>query len=358
MNALIETALGPLDVVRQRVLRLLLARPALSRQLVRRATRVPLVMALCSVAAFGCATLAPSLQLVWAPIVLGVPHVAADIRYLVLRRALPRILLWATAGFICAFFGFSALQQAGVVPAAAPALEHAIGASWVLFAALSGAALAQRQRSALYAVGAAVGIGICAMNWPLAFRLALVHGHNLIAFVIWLALFRRRSDRRAWFLAFGILTTAALLASGLVLPITMRHGWLALSGLHLFAAADWLAPGLTGAQGVGVAASFAYLQSLHYAAWLVAIPQEDSAAAGSATFRMSWRSWLRDYRAVGSAVVFGLALLVLMAGALHPLRTRHVYIALTSFHAWLELALLAYVWARGRPETTRASRGA
>jgi hypothetical protein len=97
---------------------------------------------------------------------------------------------------------------------------------------------------------------------------------------------------------------------------------------------------------LGLTTAFAFLQSVHYAIWLVAVPQEDARVEGTSTFRMAWRGLARDLG--GGALTFGvlLALVVLLGGVLALARTRVLLLSLASFHAWGELALLAFFLAR------------
>jgi hypothetical protein len=139
----------------------------------------------------------------------------------------------------------------------------------------------------------------------------------------------------------------AVLASGALIDTTFRHGILSALGLHLLLATDWIAPGLPARAGVALTTSYAYLQGIHYAIWLFAIPQQDSRAQGTTTFRMAWRSFVCELGSSGAALTCGLALLVSILGALRPLYTRNLYLSLATFHGWLELALLAFMLARG-----------
>jgi hypothetical protein len=135
----------------------------------------------------------------------------------------------------------------------------------------------------------------------------------------------------------------------------VRHGALSVLGLHLFAAADWLAPGLPDARALAVTTSFAFLQSVHYAVWLVGIPAADRPGEGGRAWRMAWRDLARDLRPAGLAAVAALALIVALLGATHGAPTRRLFLSLAMFHGWLELAVLAYFFGRGSvPAATRA----
>ena len=258
---------------------------------------MPVLLSVHALAALTVAVLAPSLLLAVAPLVLGVPHLASDVRHLLVRRASPRWWLVASAAFALALLALRVLAEAKP-RVASLAFEHAIAAGWVLVGAAGGACLGATRVSApgrwtargWAAVVAAVLLGTFAIAAPRLWQMILLHGHNLVAVLLWLVLFRR-GRRLLLFPVALVLGGAALLASGALLDLTLRHGFLSVAGLHLFAAADWLAPGLSDTRAVALATSFAFLQSVHYAIWLVAIPAGDCPGDGSRTWRAGFRDW-------------------------------------------------------------------
>jgi hypothetical protein len=343
-------ALRPLDELRRLGLRVLAARP-LGRTLARRRSlRVPLLMVVHALAAFALALLAPCFLLAVAPLVFGVPHLASDVRHLLLRRASPRWWLGICGAFAAMLLAMRALAE--LSPGLAPPLaaEQGVSAAWVLLGALGGAAVGAAGREgrarAWGAVAAALAVAAFAVGAPRTFRMALLHGHNLVAVLIWLALFRPRG-RLVWFPVALVLAGAALLGSGVLLAVTLRHGALSFGSLHLFAAADWLAPGLPDDAALALAMTFAFLQSVHYAIWLWGIPAADRPGDGGRSLRAVARELFRDFSPAGMALITALALLVAGAGLAQPGATRRLVLSLGTFHGWLELAVLAYLAARG-----------
>ena len=355
----VEQALRPLDELRRLTLRALAGGWPLGRTLVaRRSVRVPVLLSLHAFAALALAVFAPSLLIVVGPLALGVPHLAADVRHLLVRRGWPRWWLAACAGFALALLTLRILAEAGRWSASLP-VEHLVASVWVLLGALGGAMAAAKSRAdrapsaggtswglrGWTVVAAAVALGGFALGAPRLCRLVLVHGHNLVALAVWLALFRR--GRLALVPVAIALTGAVLLASGALLGVTLHHGVLSVAGLHLFAAADWLAPGLPDSQAIAAATSFAFLQSVHYAIWLVAIPAGDRPGEGGRSWRGAFRELVRDLTPAGVFAVAVLAVLVAGLGIVHPAPTRRLVLSLATFHVWLELAILAYFLARG-----------
>jgi hypothetical protein len=352
---LAERALRPLDELRRLTLRALGGDAAGARALAaRRSVRVPALLAVHALVALAVSVLAPSFLLAVGPLVFGVPHLAADVRHLLVRRASSRWWLWASAGFALALIAARALAEAGVgrLPLS---FEQGLGAAWVVLGAAGGAlasgadARATGGRRALaraWAVLAGAGaLAAFAIAAPRTFRMALLHGHNLVAIAIWLVVFRRRW-RLAWLPVTIALAGAAALAGGLAVALTVQHGALSVFGLHVFAAADWLAPGASDTRALAITTSFALLQSIHYAIWLIAIPAADRPGDGGRAWRTAWRDLCRDLRPAGVWLVVGLTVLVAVAGALSMEPTRRLFLSLAVFHGWLELAVLAYLLAR------------
>ena len=341
-----ERALGPLDELRRVVLRTLAGGWPIGRTLARRRSlRVSVLLAVHATAAFALAVVAPSFLLAVTPLVFGVPHLAADVRHLLVRRASPRWWWVASAGFALALIAVRIAVEAGSRHAPGLAVEQGIAAGWILLGAAGALAAGARPRAWLV-LAAAAAVSAFAVGAPRASRMVLLHGHNLLAVAIWLALFPR-GRRLAWLPVALVLAAAAALGSGVLLPWTVTHGWLSVAGLHLFAASDWLAPGLPDRVAVGLATSFAFLQAVHYLIWLVGIPAADRPGDGGRSWRVAWRELVRDLRPAGVAVAVAAMVLVAAAGLLDPAPTRRLFLSIGSFHAWLELAVLAYVLGRG-----------
>jgi hypothetical protein len=369
-----EQLLRPFDELRRRGLQALALSSPLGRTLVRRrSVRVPALLSLHAAAAFALALLAPSFLIALAPLALGVPHLAADVRYLLLRRASPRWWLAASAAFALTLVILRALAELQAKLAPSLAFEQGVASAWVLVGALGGVFVARgaargiatedtsvgRARLARgriarggIALAAAAAVAAFAIGAPASFRIALLHGHNLIAVAVWALLFRR-GGRLGWLPVAMVLVGAGLLASGALLRVTLQHGALSVAGLHLFAAADWLGPGLSDSAAIAVATSFAFLQSVHYAIWLVAVPSGDRPGEGGRAWRVAGRELVRDFTGPGVVIVVVLALLVAAAGIAHAGPTRRLFLSLATFHGWLELAAIAYLFARGEPRLIR-----
>jgi hypothetical protein len=174
-------------------------------------------------------------------------------------------------------------------------------------------------------------------------RALFAYGHNLVALVVWVVLFRRRKIAAAWPLALVAVGTT-LLAVGATSPWLREDGpWTA----RLLEEARFMT-GLAPRSALLVALTYVFLQAVHYSIWLTWIPRETVRPDASLTFRMSARSALRDFRWWGLAAIALAAAAVVAASFVSVHRTRAVYLSVATFHGYLELACLSFLWVRGR----------
>ncbi|HTJ80435.1 MAG TPA: hypothetical protein VL400_01895, partial [Polyangiaceae bacterium] len=150
--------------------------------IVDRDRRVAIGFSISILFAFAVATSAPLHLIALGPLVLGVPHILSDVRYLVARPGFDqRLPVLALVGVPLVVVAVTNDPRAG-------------------FAAVVGAGLAASQatwsrRAAV--VGAGLALVLVAHTWPRATTLAFAHLHNLVAvgFFWWL---RPRKRRLAW----------------------------------------------------------------------------------------------------------------------------------------------------------------
>ena len=343
---LLERAVGPLDWLRSTLYRWALAFRPLAWFIPRRDRRVALTATLHALIAFGIVVATPTLLLALGPVLLGAMHVAADLRFLVLRRGLSRGWLGVIALGCAALFIVRVAQEAGLGFVVGARIEHALVALWMGAALLAGALEAGRVTRALLGAPVVVAVGALGQLDPTGVRIAFAHVHNVIAVLLWMLLFRGR--RGAVLLPLALITAlTALLLSGQTYLWTARLGTLDLLGLHVLTAADWLAPGLPTERAVGLTLSFTFLQSVHYSTWLLVVPQEDVRGQGTATWRMGVRSMTREFGRVGVWIMLATVAAVPIAACFDLHGARNLYLSLAMFHGYLELALGAYYFARG-----------
>jgi hypothetical protein len=296
--------------------------------------------------AFALTSWVPGLLFVVGPAILGVPHVASDVRYLVIRQDLPRRwVLFVTLGS-AALFGLRLLEVTAPAALAFAPLEVALGWTWVVAGALLGTSEARdagRWRSALLplALGAT---GAWAIGHPHLARGLLAYAHNLVGVAIWVVLFRRR--RGSAFVPLLLMGACASFLMGGALLVSRSPGgpWVA----RLLEEARLAAPGLSERSTIALALGYVFLQAVHYSVWLSWIPQEAVGRDATLTFAMSVRSARRDFGALGLWAIALAGTAVMALSVVSPHRTRGVYLSLVTFHAYLELACFAFLVARGK----------
>jgi hypothetical protein len=278
------------------------------------------------------------------PVVFGVAHLAADVRYLALRRSPPRSLLVVSAVLAVVLTSARAATALHLVRVATvDKLDVLVGVAWVGFSL----ALARGSaNSALIGGPFFVGVAALLVSHARLVGLVLVHAHNVIALLIWLLLFRRRRD---WTVLPVLLATALalVLLSGLTLPWTFHSGGMAAMGTRLERLAGWMSPGVSLERGAALATVFVFLQGVHYAVWTGWIPQDALRGEGTPTYRQTVRALLADFGLTAFAVIVALAVSMIGLAIWNVREAVSWYMSLSKFHAWFECAFVAYFLARG-----------
>jgi hypothetical protein len=278
-------------------------------------------LALIDVALVLAATLwAPLWLLLLAPLLLGVPHVAADVRYLVLRPKLTAATVLAISIPLVAMTVLRVTALAGVPLSAR--VDVALG-----LAAVAGGVFSAGPRRHTRLVILLMLVAVVSLRWPQQALLALVHGHNAIALVVLVAWAGLGFVRGVALLGIVALA-AALLSTGALSP----WSWAPAAGVRLEDVARSLAPGFPEPVARALTLTFAFGQSLHFAAWLHLIPSVRNGPS------------LREDFGLPSLIPLGLLTVLIAFAALFDAKgVRSTYLTLVSFHAWLELAALAHL---------------
>lgn len=323
---------GFMDAMRGRVLAALgsLA-PALLRH---REPRVAVYGVGAIILALGATFAFPLELLAVGPIVLGVPHLVADVRYLVARPALHR-----RAEFWLFVAGPAALSF--VHPHASLSM-----------AAIAGAALIARGSLVprLFAFGIGVALVFVCAHFGRTADLVVAHGHNLVAIALFVAWSRRQSSHHLWIVA--------AFAAGLV-AIAFGPARLAESGP--LAAGDVIhaiAPFDDSALATRAVLAFAFAQSVHYAVWLRLVPEADRPRPGLRSFASSLRALTADVGVTLVAVAIVVTVAFAAWGCFSIAGARDGYLRLAIFHGPLELgAATLLLLERGQLSMTGGDSG-
>ncbi|MFT3774658.1 MAG: hypothetical protein QM820_55615 [Minicystis sp.] len=326
--------LAPLDHLRAAILRAVA--PRARSIVVARERRVALVGTLLLLTALVSTGLVPLWFIAIAPIVWGIPHILADVRYLVARPGYhrrPGVAIAMGAAILAAGLGYG--LRAGLAGAAGAILFSR--ASW-------------RRRAAGIAV---VGVLFAMAVWAGARGdLFFAHAHNAVGFGIWWA-WRRRASRLHWLPLAVFAGGAALILAGALDPIVLRAGlhapW---TGLSERALGFQLSPIRHGPWPTRFLVLYAFAQSAHYVVWVRLVPEDDRPSGTPRSFTQSLRALHAD---VGGLVLWVtlLSMIALAVWAAVSLgAARNGYIQMAFFHGYLELAAAAILWAEARREAS------
>jgi hypothetical protein len=327
--SLADAVWAPADSLRSWVYRALLP---LGRPLVAdRPRRVAWLGSLSILVSLGLTLTVPLWTLALGPVLLGVPHLLADVRYLVVRPGLHRRKwLWLSVlPLVAASLG--AGPEVGLL-AVAPVLVAAQGSS--------------TRRAAIAALLA--GLLVLAERFGFVFQLVFLHLHNLVAVGVWWA-WRKRS----WGALFVPLTVAlgvALLLSGAAEPVLTALGnWTApWTGTSFTEFVETTTPLADPQLALRLVLVFAFLQQVHYGMWLRLIPEDDRHRPSPRPFRASWRALEEDFGRWPLRAVALLALALAGWGAVDLHGARLGYLSLAAFHGYLELGALAFLFIEAR----------
>jgi hypothetical protein len=329
----VSALLLPLDAARRVLLRA--AGPSLRPLFSRRDLRVAAMGATAVLVGIAAAVAAPLWLLLLGPLLLGVAHLLADVRYLLVRQGFlrrPEVVL--------------AVLLPAALTLAAP--RAPLGAVALIGAAAVARAAPRRRLLAIVATGLAL---LALTRWePLAARV-FAHAHNLVALGVW-AWWARRPAGWRWLVPALALVGAALIAGGAFDALALRPQALAapVPGFDLGRAAQELSPVDPATHPLAAARwvwSFAFLQSLHYAVWLRLIPDEDRARVGPRGFVASLRAAVSDLGAAPVALTLTLTLALLAWAAFAAGDARAAYLRLAFGHGYVELAALLLLALEG-----------
>lgn len=319
---------APLDALRARLLAI---GGRAGRNFLRdRGRRVALFGIVGVVVALLTTCIAPLWVFAIAPLVLGVPHLLSDVRYLVVKPALAKrtVLVYAVAPPLVA----TLLQ-----PAAHIGLTVGFGVIAVAHTTPLRRVCAAIVWAAVYA---------CALVWPYPTTLVVLHGHNFFAVALLLVVFSRNRAAVAIPAALFLVVSAAFVVGAFDVLLTRPFAVLSTParGLTLDAVIAGIAPVTDPMLGLRLAMVFVFAQSVHYAVWLRLVPEEARERPGLRSFASSVVALRADVGGwlVGAAVVAGIALIVFACATSLEI-ARMGYLRVSAPHAYLEIAF-AMLW--------------
>lgn len=346
-GGLYARGLHGLDVARTVVLRQLsrLLGPSLMRPLVtNRELRVALSGSLGMATALVLTLTCPLLLLIVSPLLLGVPHLLSDVRYLVAQPGYHRRLQLALPVGV-------ALLLAGT------GFGMRAGLSAVLLTLLlaDGAGAGRRTTWVKRGLGLAIVGGLfyfgSSGGWYWL-ELGLAHLHNFLAvllFYLWQPGGQRRQGRLYVIPVALFVVCAAVLMFGVLSAGPQALGaFSGYDGLDADGQRELLAPMLPLSLATRLLLLFAFAQAVHYTIWLRLIPEEARLRPAPRTFHHSLQALRKDLGStlLALALLVGIALALWATVDLAAARTGYFRLAL--FHGYLEICVLALWWIEGQ----------
>jgi hypothetical protein len=282
--------------------------------------------------AFAGTALAPGYMLLLGPVIVGVPHLFFESRYLFFQHDQLRKL--ALVGVLVAQ---TALVFAGVG-------IYTLGAATIAALVATGSlstkkAIAISALSALAVAGALVG-----PDWS---RFLLLHVHNCVPLVVWLA-WRKRPLAASLAVTVLFVAGVALIFAGALVDLPLRRPF-SDAGFSLTKLTDAVAAGCGGEWRHRFLLFFCFTQAAHYAIWLRLIPEEARERPTPRSWRQSWQTFKREAGpSVARLMILGSIAVPLVALAVGIVRTRALYVTASEFHATVEAMLIAVVFVRRR----------
>lgn len=332
IDTALATLVRPLDVGRRYAI--LTAGP-LGRRLVRdRELRVAILAVFAiAVAAFFTAY-APFYLLLVGPVLLGVPHLVGDLRYMLVRPGFHKrwpvwIAIAIPGGFAVAGCG-----------------------AWAGVSSLAMCALVARGPLWRRAVGMCVAgaFALCTVASRTVTDLVVAHAHNVIAIVLWIA-WRKRDTRVHWLPTAAFFAVLIVMLAGAFDPLLKALDSM-LRVPHRVDIASTLntyAPFVSQPWALRLTLTFIFAQSVHYAVWTRLVPEDDRGRETPRTFAATARA-LRSDLGLALMLVGGMVALGITAWATWNLAdARLSYLKLSTGHAYIELAAALLLWMeRGR----------
>lgn len=327
--------LSPLDAVRRWWLSLM--GPLARDWIVERDKRVTATLALAVVSAVVLASTYPIVLLALGPLTLGVPHIFADIRYLVARQGLHK--RWP-------------LYFAVVVPLLVYAF--ATSSSWAscfAWGATGGAALVARGswKRRLPVLLFAIGMIVFVTQYGYPVALFIAHFHNVFALVV---IWRWRAGKKKPFeyIPFVLYAiAAAFIIAGGFEPIVRATGGASVASFELDLDNQGViyAPDSWGIFGPRAVVFFAFAQSVHYGVWLRAVPDEARPSKTPRSFVQSARAVVGDMSWPVTLIALVMSAGVAGWAAHNVFNAREAYFAFAGFHGYLEFAVFAFIFCEG-----------
>jgi hypothetical protein len=280
----------------------------------------------------------PLWALLLGPLLLGVPHLLATVRY-VPRLPSRRFLTSIGSAFVLIALVRIAIGDGEWMRHHPGGLETLLAVAAALTWASRGYFNGVRAVPALLAI---LALTVASFTRPLETIGFLILAHNFVAFFYWI---KHASSGRDRAVAYGAL--AAFSALTAMIFAGVFDAWIPSHAFEILGGAlsadtigsqilPWSADAAVWTRAV---CAYAFGQGVHYFVWMKAIPEQDLKFEHSLSFRGSWRQLRHSFGGyvLSAAAVLSIGLLVYAAFTGWP-EARLLYFSLAAFHGYFEIA--------------------
>ena len=349
IDRVLDQSITVLDSIRLEVLRRLgsLARPFIRS----RSLRVGSIALVGFAGAILLALKFPLWQLALGPIILGIPHLLGDLRYLILHRQLHHSRsFWLLVVLPLVYFTYHPHVLATMVALWGAGLV-AIHQRSRLDPTLSDTpSVFHLKRILCLSVIALFGM-LLSYWYPKEALFTLLHSHNVITLSIWW-FWRSHRGRTEWVSLLCLMIASVIIVFGWdasewrqTLNTDLSHP--AYLSLPYFEAT--LAMVFPEAWRPQVVVLYALLQSAHYLVWIRLIPEDDRIIETPVTFRSSLKRLRIDFGRIFLLLTLTACCALIIWSIFDVAAARLNYLRWISAHASLEIATLGYLFVARLP---------
>ncbi len=350
--------IGQLDLWRSQILKWTMKLNFFRQLVLSRPRRILFLSLLALVLYLGVSLFYPLWLLLLGPILWGVPHLIASLRYNVkasfAMSQVKKVIILQTAIWLCVFAYRLAIDHfhQTLFWSEVPLLFE--GCSLV-FAFIAQAFLLKRFSLMMYFYFFLYSVLILMTFYqPVSTALFLLIGHNYVPLIAWYKSCQTKKD----FQVFSLISVSYIGLSLILITGGFQFLYAYLTPQSSIAFLNWNFADITDPYGAQIADSafwfrvvslYAFSQSFHYFLWLKAIPENGQSQQFPPSFKSSFGRLSSDFGA-GSLYVM---VVLILAGLAYWLFfefqvARVIYFAVASYHGFMEFSMLPFLKSKLR----------
>ncbi len=333
------------DICRSSIIRKTMKVSVFRTLFIHRPYRLAVFFVLSLITNFFISIFFPLYGLLLGPIIFGIPHMFASLRYLP-KMAVSKQTPQAMINYVGFIFIIAATIRIAFneYHFALKFLPNGPELFMVCISLLSIAFLTKQKFTNLIFTFLLVSmLSICSYAYPYQTIGALVLIHNFLSFVFWLKASTSTKDTTVAvvsLLVFSLVTFLILFGTFDALMIYRPTGILN-NALNDLSIGSMISPGSSFEFWSRAVSAYAFGQGMHYFVWLKAIPEQELKDGPTISFNKSFKMLEAD---IGKRTIFACILLMLFILAICLFKSfpaaRYIYLVIASFHGYFEFTCL------------------